>query len=83
MGTSIQEIQHGRTTRQREAHDSPSFDPHDIVMMRIRERESKRATNTEQAKRLNPHLTGSTGIENKRGRKNGTRTPSSNTSWDG
>jgi hypothetical protein len=81
-GTSIQELQHERTTRWREAHDSPSFDPHDIVTMRIRERESKRATNIEQAKRLNPHLTGSMGIENKRGRKNGTRTPSSISSWD-
>jgi hypothetical protein len=44
--------------------------------------ESKRATNTEQAKRLNPHLTGSTGIENKRGRKNGIRTLSTNSSWN-
>jgi hypothetical protein len=83
MGTSIQELQHGRTIRRREAHDSPSFDPHDIVMTRIRERESKRATNTEQAKRLNPHLTRSTWIENKRGRKNGTHTPLSNTLWEG
>jgi hypothetical protein len=68
---------------QREAQDSPSFDPHDIVTTRIRERESKRATNTKRAKRLNLHLTGSTGIENKRGRKNGARTPSSNMSWNG
>jgi hypothetical protein len=43
----------------------------------------KGATNTEQAKRLNPHLIGSTGIENKRGTKrNGIRTLSTNTSWD-
>jgi hypothetical protein len=32
---------------------------------------------------LNPHLTGSTGIENKRGRrKNGTYTLSTNSSWN-
>jgi hypothetical protein len=65
-GTGIQELQHRRTIRRREAQDSPSFDPHVIVTTGIRERESKRATNTEQAKRLNPHLSGSTGIENKR-----------------
>jgi hypothetical protein len=82
-GTGIQELQHGRTTRRREAQDSPSFDPHDIVTTGIRERESKRATNTEQAKRLNPHLIGSTGVENKRGTKgNGIRTLSTNSSWN-
>jgi hypothetical protein len=36
------------------------------------------------SQRLNPHLTRSTRIENKRGRrKNGTRTPSTNSSWNG
>jgi hypothetical protein len=53
--------------------------------MAIRERESKRATNTEQAKRLNPHLSRSTGIENKRREreKNGIHTPSTSLSWNG
>jgi hypothetical protein len=63
--TGIQELQHRRTTRQREAQDSPSFDPHDIVTTGNRERESKRATNTVQAKRLNPHLSRSMRIDNK------------------
>jgi hypothetical protein len=31
---------------------------------------------------LNPHLTGLTGIENKREEKNGIRTPSTNSSWN-
>jgi hypothetical protein len=82
-GTSIQELQHGRTKRRREAQDSPSFDPHDRVMTGIRERESKGATNTVQAKRLNPHLIGSTRVENERGTKrNGIRTLSTNSSWN-
>jgi hypothetical protein len=32
---------------------------------------------------LNPHLTGSMGIENKREGENGTHTPFANSSWKG
>jgi hypothetical protein len=48
-----------------EARDPPSFDSLAMVFDGNRRNGIKRGTNTEQVKRLNLNLTGSTGVENK------------------
>jgi hypothetical protein len=51
--------------------------------MGIRGMESKEQQTSNKRKRLNPHLIGSTGVENKRGTKRiGIRTLSTNSSWN-
>jgi hypothetical protein len=52
-----------------EARDPPSFDSLAMVFDGNRRNGIKRGTNTEQVKRLNLNLIGSTGVENKRGEK--------------
>jgi hypothetical protein len=67
-GTSIQELKHNRTKRQKMTRDSPPCDSLAIVTTGIEGVES-RSDKLQTSEELNPHLTGSMGIENKRGRR--------------
>jgi hypothetical protein len=60
----------------------PFFDPLAKVTTGIEGMESRERQH-QASEELNPHLTRSMGIENKRGRENGTHTPFSNSSWKG
>jgi hypothetical protein len=66
-GTSIQGLEH-EEQKTEETRDSPSFDPHAIVIDGNR-RNGIKDQQALGSERLNPHLTRSTGIENKRGTK--------------
>jgi hypothetical protein len=73
---NMEEPKDGKKTR-----DSLSFDPLTIATLEIEEMES-RTKRHPTSEGLNPHLTGSTGTENKR-EKSEIRSTSSNSSWNG
>jgi hypothetical protein len=69
QGASIQGLRHDKTKRWEETQNLPSFDPLAIATTRIKEW-NQGSDKCQTSEELNPHFTGSMGVENKEERRN-------------